>query len=298
VCNCAALTETLLESQLFGYARGAFTGAVTDSSGIFEHAHGGTVFLDEIGELRLEAQAKLLRVLQNGEVQRIGTPKPRSVDVRVIAATHRNLPEMVRSRAFREDLYYRLNVFEIRLPSLAARREDVYALADCFVQRFREKFAKPLLGLTPEVRAMFRHYSWPGNVRELENVLEYACLIAQDPWISAADLPPAFLDGQSSDSNNAHPADANDPDEWPKPYLRPLDDVVRDHILFVLRRVQGDRTKASQILGIGRTTLYRKINDNPITESVTNDRPPLRRTNNLLTVPIATPCPEGSESVC
>jgi DNA-binding NtrC family response regulator len=165
VCNCPAIVETLVESELFGYVRGAFTGATHDKVGVFEHANGGTVFLDEIGDLPLPAQAKLLRVLQNREVQRVGLPAPRIIDVRVIAATHRNLRSLVAERKFREDLFYRLSMVEIELPRLADRREDLPLLQRHFLEKFAAQYAKPLKGITRRAQTRLASYSWPGNPR-------------------------------------------------------------------------------------------------------------------------------------
>src|ERR1022692_1917246 len=164
VCNCSAIVETLLESELFGHVRGAFTGATQDKPGLFEHADGGTIFLDEIGELSLPAQAKLLRVLQNREVQRVGSLTPRSIDVRVIAATHRDLKAMVREGRFREDLYYRLAIVEITLPNLASRREDLPLLQRYFIEKFAADYKKSIAGMTRRTQSRMAAYPWPGNI--------------------------------------------------------------------------------------------------------------------------------------
>src|SRR5579862_5083953 len=179
VCNCSALVENLVESELFGYVRGAFTGATQDKMGMFEYADGGTIFLDEIGELAPAAQAKLLRVLQNRQVQRVGSLTPRIVDVRVIAATHRNLKNMVRDGQFREDLYYRLAVVEIPLPLLASRREDLPLLERYFIEKFAQEYNKPIAGLSRRAQSRLATYPWPGNVRELENVIGNACMMVE-----------------------------------------------------------------------------------------------------------------------
>ena len=179
VCNCAALVENLVESELFGFVRGAFTGAIRDKAGLFERADGGAVFLDEVGELSPAAQAKLLRVLQDHQVQRVGSTVPRPLDLRVIAATHRNLKTMVREGQFREDLYYRLAVVEITLPSLANRREDLPLLERYFVNKFAGEYKKPISGLVRRVQTRLSAYAWPGNIRELENVIGNACMMTE-----------------------------------------------------------------------------------------------------------------------
>src|SRR5207249_3639585 len=178
-CNCSAVVETLAESELFGHVKGAFTGAVQDRIGVFEAANRGTVLLDEVGELSLSAQAKLLRVLQNQEIQRVGSPAVRRVDVRVMAATHRDLRSMVSAQRFREDLFYRLSMVSIKLPSLSQRKEDLPLLERYFLEKFAEQYSKPVRGLTRRAQAVLARHSWPGNVRELENVLGGACMMAE-----------------------------------------------------------------------------------------------------------------------
>jgi len=171
VCNCSALVETLFESELFGHVRGAFTGATQDKVGLFEYAHQGTVFLDEIGDMPLAGQAKLLRVLQNQEVQRVGSPAIRKVDVRFVAATNQDLRALVREHRFREDLYYRLSMVEITLPRLVDRKEDLPLLERYFIEKFATQYNKPIRGMTRRARALLGRRDWPGNVRELENVI-------------------------------------------------------------------------------------------------------------------------------
>src|SRR5277367_3748151 len=189
VCNCSALVETLLESELFGYTRGAFTGATQDKQGIFEYANGGTVFLDEVGELPLAAQAKLLRVLQNHEVQRVGSPATRHVDVRVIAATHRDLRSMVAEGKFREDLFYRLSVVEISVPRLAQRKEDLPLLQRHFLEKYATRYKRDITGITRRAQTRLASHHWPGNVRELENVISGSCIMCTGSLIDLADLP-------------------------------------------------------------------------------------------------------------
>src|SRR6266436_8763222 len=195
-CNCSALVETLAESELFGHVKGAFTGAVQDRAGIFESANGGTVLLDEVGELSPAAQAKLLRVLQNQEIQRVGSPSVRRVDVRVIAATHRDLRSMVKDGRFRQDLYYRLGMVHINVPSLARREDDLPLLERYFVKRFAEQYGKPVRGITRRAQALLAKYSWPGNVRELENVLGSACMMTEAEAIDVGDLPEYIRENQ------------------------------------------------------------------------------------------------------
>lgn len=241
ICNCSALVDTLAESELFGHVRGAFTGAVQDKAGLFEHADGGTIFLDEVGELSLATQAKLLRVLQNREIQRLGTVIPVIVDVRVVAATHRNLPAMVRAGQFREDLYYRLAVMELRVPRLASRREDLPLLMRHFVCKAAAEYSKSITGLTRRAQLRLSAYSWPGNVRELENVIGNACMMATSTLIDVTDLPEQFqkeLPGEEDQS------------------LLPLEEVERRHVLRVLQGVGGNKARAAEVLGIGRTTMY------------------------------------------
>jgi DNA-binding NtrC family response regulator len=246
VCNCSALVENLVESELFGFVRGAFTGADRDKIGLFEHADGGTIFMDEIGELAPPAQAKFLRVLQNRQVQRLGSLTPKNIDVRVIAATHRNLPAMVRDNLFREDLYYRLAVVEIALPPLAARKEDLPLLERYFIEKFSTEYNKPVAGLVRRAQTRLATYSWPGNVREMENVLGNACMMAEGDLIDIADLPERLRAPASQD--NA----ANDE-------ILSLEEVERRHILKVIDLVGGNKTRAAEVLGIGRATIFKML---------------------------------------
>jgi DNA-binding NtrC family response regulator len=241
VCNCSAIAETLLESELFGYVRGAFTGATQDKVGLFEYANEGTVFLDEIGDMPLPGQAKLLRVLQNQEIQRVGSPSPRKVDVRVIAATHRDLRSLVEQNKFRQDLYYRLSMVEITLPALADRKEDLPLLQRFFVEKFAAQYGKTISGITLRAQALLARYSWPGNIRELENVIGNACMMVDGKVIDVKDLPPLVRKG-------TEPAQ----DER----LLSMEEVQVRHALRVLNQVGGDKTRASAVLGIARSTLY------------------------------------------
>jgi DNA-binding NtrC family response regulator len=246
VCNCSALVENLLESELFGHVRGAFTGATQDKPGMFEYADGGTIFLDEIGELSLPAQAKLLRVLQNRQVQRVGSPVTRGVDVRVIAATHRDLKAMVRDGQFREDLYYRLAIVEISLPTLASRREDLPLLQRYFVEKYAAEYNKAITGITRRTQTRMAAYPWPGNIRELENVIGNACMMADGSLVDINDLPESLRAPMSHDIST---------DEA----LLSLDEVQRRHIARVLESVGGHKARAAEILGIGRATIYQLL---------------------------------------
>jgi transcriptional regulator with PAS, ATPase and Fis domain len=249
VCNCSAIVETLFESELFGHVRGAFTGASQDKAGLFEFAQGGTVFLDEIGEIPLEMQSKLLRVLENREIQRVGSPAVKKVDVRVIAATNRNLQELVAEKKFREDLYYRLSMVEIDLPRLADRREDLSLLQRFFVDQFAEQYSKPLKGITPRAQIVLNRYPWPGNVRELKSVLGSACMMAEGDMVDVRDLP-----------ERIRTRAAETKDEQSNELLT-LAEVERRHVLRVLEQVGGNKVQAAKILGINRATVYRIVNE-------------------------------------
>lgn len=254
VCNCSALVENLVESELFGYVRGAFTGATQDKIGMFEYADGGTIFLDEIGELAPAAQAKLLRVLQNRQVQRVGSLTPRNIDVRVIAATHRNLKTMVRDSQFREDLYYRLAVVEIGLPVLASRREDLPLLERYFVEKFATEYGKSIAGLVRRAQTRLATYPWPGNIRELENVIGNACMMTDGNLIDIEDLPER-LRGPLDEEMTL--------DER----FLSLDELQRRHVLRVLEGVGGNKVRAAEVLGIGRATIYKLLSKMKIEES-------------------------------
>lgn len=248
ICNCSAVVETLFESELFGYVKGAFTGAAQDKIGLFEYAHGGTLLLDEIGDMPLSTQAKLLRAIQSQEIHRVGSPVPRRVDVRVIAATHRDLRTMTAAREFREDLYYRLSMVEIHLPSLCDRKEDLPLLERHFLERFQALYSKPLRGLTRRAETLLARYHWPGNVRELENALGNASMMVEGNTIDVANLPPRLRE-------EAQAADSSPDGDG----LVPLDELERRHTLRVLETVKGNKTRAAEILGISRATLYRLI---------------------------------------
>ncbi|MCC6363606.1 MAG: sigma-54-dependent Fis family transcriptional regulator [Bryobacterales bacterium] len=245
-CNCGAIVESLIESELFGYVRGAFTGATQDKVGLFEYADGGVLFLDEIGEMPLATQTKLLRVLQQQEIQRVGSPATRKVDVRVIAATHRDLIEMVKEKRFREDLFYRLSMIDIKIPPLADRKEDLPLLMRHFLERFAQQYGKPLRGLTRRAQIAMLKYPWPGNVREIENCLGHACMMADGEFVDLKDLPERIM------TPNAAPAD----DEGE---LVSLEEAQRRYVDKVLKTVGGNKVRAAEILKVSRATLYRMI---------------------------------------
>jgi two-component system response regulator HydG len=243
--NCAALVETLLESELFGHVKGAFTGALNAKVGRFELADGGTIFLDEIGDISPPIQVKLLRVLQEKEFERVGESKTNKVDVRVIAASNKNLSELVREGRFRDDLYYRLKVMSITLPSLRDRRDDIPLLVQHFVDKFNRQTGKNLLGGTREAMAALMSYPWPGNIRELENAIEHAFVLCRGPYFGSDDLPQDLRKSPVSDEV----IELNAP---------PEQNVVRQRILTTLQSAGGLREAARQ-LGISRTTLWRKL---------------------------------------
>jgi two-component system response regulator HydG len=245
--NCAALPETLLESELFGYERGAFTGAVARKEGRFELADGGTLFMDEIGDLSPATQAKLLRVLQEGEFERLGGTRTLKADVRLVAATNADLATLVREKRFREDLFYRLNVITIQIPPLRERREDIPLLAQHFLRRFAAKNAKAITGFAEETLDILQTYYWPGNVRELENVIERAIVLTRSSMISPADLPETLV---GSDQAARHLVIS---------IGTPLEEVEDRLIEETLRYTKGDKTLAAKLLGIATRTIYRRV---------------------------------------
>ncbi|NWF56669.1 MAG: sigma 54-interacting transcriptional regulator [Syntrophaceae bacterium] len=249
VVNCGALPEPLLESELFGYLKGAFTDAKKDKPGRFALAEGGTLFLDEVGDLSPPMQVKILRVLQEKVYEPLGGTAPRKADVRIIAASHQSLGERVRQGTFREDLYYRLNVVKIHLPSLRERREDIPLLVDHFIHRFNLKQNKNILGVRPEVIDLFMSHDFPGNVRELENLLEHAFILCHGLEIQLSHLPPDFLQalGEKAPHLPALPS---------IPLLRKTEAEV---IVGVLHKNRGNRKKTAQELGIDKSTLWRKM---------------------------------------
>ena len=250
--DCASLVESLLESELFGHVRGAFTGALYAKKGLVEEADGGTLFLDEVSNISLSTQAKLLRFLQDHEVRRVGGNETIKVDVRVIAATNQDLEPLIREGKFREDLFYRLNVVTITLPPLRERKDDIPLLANHFLQTFSEQYGKLVSHISPEAMDLLTEYSWPGNVRELENTIERALLLSPHPIILPEDLPKKLLDAVSGKRISWPEAEAFGGSSKP-PSLR---EVERDYVLKVLRETKGNKTKAAEILGISRATLY------------------------------------------
>jgi DNA-binding NtrC family response regulator len=250
--NCAALPETLFESEFFGHERGAFTGATSTKRGLIEAADSSTLFLDEVGEMPAQTQVKLLRFLEEGRFRRVGATRDREADVRVIAATNRNLAEDVTSGRFRADLFYRLNVISLHVPPLRQRREDIPALTEHFLSLFRERFNRPALDLSPDARGRLGAYDWPGNVRELRNALERAAALAS----AASDTIEA---DQLLPSDTSRSAGGQTPASDPAPLT--LDQLERQHILRVLEEQQGNRERAAAVLGISARTLYRKLRE-------------------------------------
>lgn len=250
--NCGALPDTLLESEMFGYERGAFTGAVGTKTGLFEAANGGTLFLDEIGELGPSLQVKLLRVMQDQEVRRVGGTGSTKVDVRIIAATNRDLEQLVKEGKFRDDLFYRLNVVPITLPSLAERREDIPMLVHHFFEKYRAGSSHGVHGVLPKTMALLRQYRWPGNVRELENVIERAVSLSHGPLVTPEDLPEAVRQGSIDEGDGK----LSQEDPTHEAHLT-LEEVEKRHLIRVLKETKGNKVKAAKILGIDRRTLYR-----------------------------------------
>jgi DNA-binding NtrC family response regulator len=246
VCNCSAMVDTLLESQLFGHMRGSFTGANETRAGLFEYANGGTVFLDEVGEMSLAMQAKLLRVVQNREIQRVGSPEVKQVNIHLIAATNRDLRAEVTAGRFRDDLFYRLSSIEIRVPGLMERPEDIPILVQHFLKKYSDAYGKTFQGLTRRAQIALLQHNWPGNVRELENVISSAAITASADFLDVHDLPAMLQKPQRRAATNG--------DNW-QPL--PLEEVRSVHIQKVLDLCNGNRVRASQVLGIGRTSLYR-----------------------------------------
>ncbi|PIV82823.1 MAG: hypothetical protein CO150_02000 [Nitrospirae bacterium CG_4_9_14_3_um_filter_53_35] len=245
--NCSAIPETLLESELFGHVKGAFTGAVTTKTGLFEEADGGTLFLDEIGDLSLSMQVKLLRVLQEREIKPVGGTESKKIDIRLITATHQDLAEKIRQGTFREDLYYRLNVINIIIPPLKDRPEDIPLLARHFLNLYAKENNRSGMTVSREVLEAFINYPWTGNVRELENIIERAVILCKGNEITLEDLPPHFLKESRESLEKTDLSSLS------------LDEVEKEHIQRVLESVGGHKMKAAEILKIDRRTLYRKL---------------------------------------
>jgi DNA-binding NtrC family response regulator len=257
--NCAALPENLIESELFGYEKGAFTGAVARKRGKFEIASGGTIFLDEIGDMAPNTQAKVLRVLQEREVERLGGSKPIKVDVRIIAATHKDLKELIEQKQFREDLYYRINVVNIQLAPLRERQEDIALLVEHFVKIASEKAGREIKGLTPKAMTAMKNFKWPGNVRQLQNIIEGASVFARGNQIDIENLPEEIRLGFAPEATNGI-------FDWIEEQIsegRTLDEVVgqieKEMIMRLLKVAEGNQSKAAQMLGIKRGTLQYKM---------------------------------------
>ena len=255
--NCSALVETLLESELFGHARGAFTGAVRDKIGRFEAANGGTIFLDEIGDVSPAMQVKLLRVIQERQFERVGENKPRTTDVRIIAATNHDLKALIAGGVFREDLYYRLAVVRIHVPPLRERREDIPLLVDAFRERFRKRMGRNITSVAENALARMMDHNWPGNVRELENAIEHAFVRCGGDKIEERDLPAELRAGPVARADSAEPAPASH--VAGSGTLRPAEDEERSIILAALNAAGGNKALAAKRLGIGRTTLWRRM---------------------------------------
>lgn len=250
VCDCASIPDTLFESELFGYIRGAFTGADRTKKGLFEEAHEGVIFLDEIGEIPLVVQSKLLRVLENHQLRPIGGNEVKYVNARIIAATNRDLTAMIRKGEFREDLYHRLNRVEIRIPPLRDHIEDVPLLVRYFMEVLNRSYGKSIQGLSRDVQKLFLKYTWPGNVRELENALQSAVLMTRKDFIDIADLP----------KNVREPAAARRRAVFvERENLASLEDLEKEYISYVLAQTKNNLKRSSEILGVSRTTLYNKL---------------------------------------
>lgn len=247
--NCSSFSKELLESEMFGHKAGSFTGALKDKKGLFEEADNGTIFLDEIGEMAFELQAKLLRILETGEYIKIGDTKPTRVNVRVIAATNRNLPEEIAAGRFREDLFYRLSVFQVLLPPLRERTGDIKILAEAFVRSFSEKLSRPQREMSVGFLAALNQQVWKGNIRELRNVIERSLIVCDGECLDVSDLPLEIQNSHYEHSDGAAPGSFE------------LSAMERRHIVRVLEFTKGNKTEAARLLKIGLTTLYRKIEE-------------------------------------
>jgi two-component system response regulator HydG len=252
--NCAALSENILESELFGHVKGAFTDASTDRVGKFEYANGGTLFLDEVGDMPLPTQIKLLRVLENGEITRVGSNDPIKVNVRILSATNQNLEDGIEAGTFRNDLYHRLKVVTVRLPTLVERSADIPILIDHFIKLFAKKHAKQIRGMVPAARRKLLAYDWPGNVRQLRNVVESMVVVDYDDLLDLDDLPEELADPSEP---TAEPSTAS----LAALVGKPLEEIDRLFITETLRLTGGNREEAAGMLGIGERTLYRKIKE-------------------------------------
>jgi len=255
ICDCTAIPETLFESELFGYVKGAFTGADKAKDGLFKEADSGTIFLDELGEIPVSVQSKLLRVLEEHQFRPLGSNKNVDVDVRVLSATSRDLKEDIKQGNFREDLYHRINVFEIKLPPLREKKEDIPLLSRRFLGKFNKAYKKNVLGISQRAQKALLDYSWSGNVRQLENIIERAVMLCQEKFIDIKDLDHYLREATAEEEVSAPSPTA--------PLLR-LDDVEKNHILEILKRANNNKQKAAEILGLSRQALYRKLKKHKI----------------------------------
>jgi len=261
--NCAALNESLLESELFGHIKGAFTGAFRHRKGRFEAAHGGDIFLDEIGDVPLSIQVKLLRVLETKKFEHVGDDRPISVDVRIITATNKNLEELIEQKLFRDDLYFRINVFPIHLPPLKNRAEDIPLLVNTFIRRLRSRTGKNISRLTPAAMQCFMEYRWPGNVRELKSALEFAFVLAEGDVIDLDQLPPKIVESEQMQSpteqiyRNAHDQASTEKSQMVLPSSG--DGTEKQALIEALKKTNGNQSQAARILGINRVTVWNRM---------------------------------------
>ncbi len=272
VVNCSAVVETLFESELFGHVKGSFTGATHDKVGLVEHAGNGILFLDEIGDMPLSTQAKLLRTIQNQEVQRVGSLQARKVSFRVIAATHRDLRAMIRDGRFREDLYYRLSMVELRVPSLVERKEDLPLLTRHFVEKFSKQFDKPIRGITQRAGIAMSRYDWPGNVRELENAIGHACMMVLSDMIDVADLPESVRAPEHVEGGRQQPVSSDTIGSALEVGSRVsmLEDTEKRIIADALANAAGNQSEAARLLRIGRDALRYKMKKYGLAGSLSN----------------------------
>ena len=245
--NCGAIPENLFESELFGFKKGAFTGATMDKDGVFRAANGGTLFLDEVGEIPVHIQVKLLRAIEEKEIKPIGCPSSIKVDVRVLSASNKDLLNEIEEGNFREDLYYRLNIIEIHLPSLSERRDDIPLLVNHFINKYNQELKRKVMGVDNATMKVLMNYKWKGEVRELENVIERAVLLCEDSYITLKDLPPHAATGVAV--------------EYADDLKTSVHNFEKQHILAILKRVDNDKNRCAELLGIGLSSLYRKIDE-------------------------------------
>ena len=257
--DCASLPESLLESELFGHVKGAFTGAIKDRKGRFELADGGTIFLNEIGEMSASAQQRLLRILQDSELERVGSSTTVKIDTRVIAATNKDLQEMISEKKFREDLYYRLRVVQIHIPPLCERIDDIPILAQAFLKRYSQETGKQLTDFAPEVMKVFSSYAWPGNVRELQHTVEHGAIFANGSRITVDELPEEVLQLQEPAQEMALSQSVDLPEHIVIPIGMTLDDAELEIIRKTLEHVKGNKEEAARVLGLSRSSLYRRL---------------------------------------